>query len=135
MAKKRELTEMQTKFIEALFTEESKGKPFLAKKIAGYSDNVRTQELIDSLHEEIVEYGKRVLAANSASAVFAMLHVLENPSDAGSVVKLKAASEIMNRVGINKSDADTIKIPDSGLVILPAKKVTVEVDVDDDSEG
>ena len=128
---KRILTEMQVKFIEALFSEESMGKPHIAKKMAGYADSIQTGELIKSLSEEIIEYGKRYVAANSGRAVFGLFNVLDNPTEAGQANRLKAATEILDRAGLaKKGDNDTLKIPETGLVILPAKKVSVEVDVE-----
>lgn len=128
--KKRELTELQKNFILALFSEESKGNPVIAKRIAGYADTVRTSELVESLHDEILEYGKKYLAANSPQAIYALLDTLINPSQMGGANKLKAAQDVLDRVGVDKRKeaTDTLKIPESGLVILPAKSVKIDVD-------
>ena len=77
--KKKELSELQQAFIVALFTEESKGNPVIAKRMAGYADSVKTSELINSLYEEILEYGKKYLAANSGMAIYGLFETLLNP--------------------------------------------------------
>lgn len=131
--KKKELTELQKNFISALFSKEAKGKPKVAKAMAGYADTVSVSELIHSLHEEILEYAKKYMAANAGQAVVGLFDVLGNPGQIGGSNKLKAAQEVLDRVGLNKSkDSDnTLKIPESGLVILPAKAIRIEAVVDD----
>lgn len=128
--KTKELTELQKNFIVCLFSEESKGNPVIAKRMAGYADSVRTSELVESLYDEILEYGKKYLAANSPQAIYALLDTLINPSQMGGANKLKAAQDVLDRVGVDKRKeaTDTLKIPESGLVILPAKSVRIDVD-------
>jgi hypothetical protein len=128
--KNKDLTELQKNFIVCLFSEESKGNPVIAKRMAGYADTVKTSELVESLYDEILEYGKKYLAANSPQAIYALFDTLVNPSQMGGTNKLKAAQDVLDRVGVDKRKeaTDTLKIPESGLVILPAKSVRIDVD-------
>lgn len=126
--KKKDLTDMQKAFIDALFSEEAKGNATIAKKMAGYADSIKPSYLLSTLSDEIVEAAKKYLGANSAKAVFSILHTMENGHEAGSAVRLKAATEILSRAGVKEKDDSTLSIPESGLVILPAKKVNIKID-------
>lgn len=128
--KKRELNEMQKAFLDALFSNECAGDPVLAKKKAGYADSITTKYLIETLHEEIVDLAKKVLAANSGRAVYALINVLVDPSSAGAANQLKAAESILSRAGVKEKE-DTQVSTETGIVILPAKRVTVTVENDD----
>lgn len=128
--KKRELTERQQAFLDHLFSEETMGNAKLAKQLAGYSDNVSVAYIVDSLADEIIEKAKRSFASNASKAMFGVLSVLTDPAQAGAMNKLKAANEILNRAGIKeKPDDNTTKLPENGIVILPAKNNTIKLEV------
>jgi len=135
--KKRDLTEMQVKFLNYLFSEETKGRPQLAKKLAGYADGVNVYSLIASLKEEILERTKEAMAGSAPLAYFNLLDVLDNPSQAGAANALKAISEILNRAGVKEREADENKGPMSGIVLLPPKNGTMKIEIldDDSNEG
>ena len=127
-AGKKELTDMQKAFVEALFSDEAKGNPTIAKKMAGYADSIKSNYLLSSLSDEIIDAAKKYLGANSAKAVFAVLDTMQNGHEAGSAVRLKAATEILQRAGVKEKEDQMIGIPESGLVILPAKKINIKME-------
>jgi hypothetical protein len=137
--KKRELTELQQKFLDYLFSDEAKGKPHIAKKLAGYSDGVTTFSVVSSLKEEIIEKSKEAMAGSAPQAYFALLDVLQNPSQAGAANALKAINEILTRGGVKEREVVETEVKQSGIVLLPAKNmsITVKIDdvVEDDNEG
>lgn len=115
---------MQKAFIEALLGE-AKGNYKKAMAIAGYSENVKVSELIKSLRKEIYDAAMDALALHAPQAVFEMIGVMDDPNQAGSVVKMKAAQEVLNRAGIQQKSEDVkLNVPTGGLVILPAKRTS-----------
>lgn len=129
-SKKRELTELEQKFLDFLFSEDAQGNPTIAKELAGYSPNTSTYGILKQLSEEIRERAKQTLATYSGQAVWTLINMLgSNASDAGAMNKIKAAQEILNRAAIKENEeSNTLNVPKTGLVILPAKSVTVEHD-------
>lgn len=124
MAKERVLTENQQKFLDALFGE-AHGDPELAKKLAGYSENVRVSEIVKSLKQEIVKVSLNVFALNSVKAALEQIELLHNPTQAGALTKLKVIESILNRAGAaEKTDGVDLKIPAGGLFIMPAKEIS-----------
>jgi len=131
--KKRELTEMQEKFLDFLFSNEAKGRPHLAKKLAGYSDGVSTSSLVSSLKDEIIEKSKEAMAGTAPQAYYALLDVLDNPSQAGAANLLKAISEVLNRGGIKEKELVDEQVKQSGVVLLPAKSMNITVTINDEN--
>lgn len=124
--KKRELTELQKRFLDVLFTE-AEGNLSRAKELAGYSDNTSTSEIVASLSDEIAEQALRSLAGQSAEAMYGLLSVLRQPNQLGAANRLKAAAQILDRAGIvKKNETIDLKVPETGIVILPAKKTLKE---------
>lgn len=122
--KKKELTDLQKKFLDCLMDDEHRGNIRKAMKTAGYADTVPSSSVLKSLHEEITELAKQTIAAHSGVAVFATLDILDNPAALGAANKLNAAKSILDRAGVHKKeDTDVnLKVPTNGLVILPAKE-------------
>lgn len=127
MKKNRELTENQKAFLSALFGE-AEGDITVAKKLAGYSENVKNYEVVNSLVEEIRDLARKYLAMNAPRAAIEQVKVMLDPSQPNSNIKLKAIEGILDRVGV-KSDPSgdvNLKIPQGGLFIMPAKEVKTE---------
>jgi hypothetical protein len=121
MAKERELTEQQKIFLDQLFGD-ADGNFRVAMRAAGYSDNTTRAEIIKTLGEEIVSMANGALALQAPKAVRKFEYVLDNPNAPGNPNLLKAAAEILNRVGVQKAAGSVdLKVPSGGLVILPAK--------------
>lgn len=116
----RNLTEKQQKFLDVLF-EEARGNFVEAKKLAGYSDNVATSQIIEALEDEIAELVKKYLARSGVQAAYAMTQAMMNPTDLGVKEKMQAAKDILDRGGFKATDKVEVKT-DSPLFILPEKK-------------
>ena len=118
--KSRQLTEKQQKFLDVLF-EEARGSLVEAKKLAGYSDNQATSEIVGSLKEEILDRTNMYLAQSAPRAAMAMVGALYDPTELGIKEKMQAAKEVMDRVGIIKSEKVQVEAI-GGVMILPPKR-------------
>lgn len=116
---KRQLTEMQQKFLDVLF-EEAEGNFVTAKKLAGYSDNVATSSITNALLEEIAELTTKFLATTGVKAAWAMHEVLDEPTKLGNKEKMQAAKDLLDRAGHKPGDKLEVKA-DSPIFILPEK--------------
>jgi hypothetical protein len=123
---KRSLTDKQQAFLDVLF-EQAKGNFVEAKRLAGYSENVSTQSIVDSLEEEIYTLTKKYISQVGVKAAVAMNHVIENPTDLGNKEKMQAAKDILDRAGYKPKDKVEVETSEP-LFILPAKK-------EEDAEG
>tara|TARA_R110000796_G_scaffold13733_1_gene44229 strand:+ start:4169 stop:4537 length:369 start_codon:yes stop_codon:yes gene_type:complete len=118
---KRELTEMQQRFLDVLF-EEAEGDPIKAKKLAGYSDNVGTTSITSALTNEIAELTRKFIAQSSTKAAYAMFSVLGKDADMlGVKERISAAKDIMDRAGFVKTEKVEVTAVEP-LFILPAKR-------------
>ena len=117
---KRSLTEKQEKFLAVLF-EEAKGDPIVAKKLAGYSDNVATSSITASLADEIAELTRKFIAQSSTKAAFTMFDVMGSNNMLGAKERMAAAKDIMDRAGFVKTEKVEVSAANP-LFILPAKK-------------
>ena len=120
MAKERQLTDKQQKFLEVLF-EEARGDFVLAKRLAGYSDGTPTTEIIKALKDEVLERTNMYLARSAPRAAMAMVGALVDPTELGIKEKMSAAKEVMDRVGIIKSEKIQVE-SSGGVMILPPKR-------------
>ena len=117
MAKK--LTEQQSKFIEVLFTEAA-GDPVKARKLAGYSDNSSTKEIMDSIKEEVIQATQLYIATNAPRAAMAVVSGIVDPTELGIKEKLNAAKDLLDRAGVVKTEKMQIEAS-NGVMILPPK--------------
>jgi hypothetical protein len=121
----KSLTPLQQKFLDALFGE-AEGDPQLAKKLAGYSPDTATMHIINSMKEEIIEQAQLYLAMHSPKASKAMVDVMDDPVALGNDNKLKAAAQILDRVGIAKQEKVEVKSNTTGIFLLPPKNKNAE---------
>jgi hypothetical protein len=121
----RQLTDKQQRFLAVLFDEAS-GDMVLAKKMAGYSDATTTTEIIKGLKEEILEATQMYMARNAPKAAMAMTGALYDPTELGIRDKMSAAKELLDRVGLVKTEK--MQVEASGGVMLMPPKATVEED-------
>lgn len=120
--KKKELTQMQKDFLDALLGE-AEGNFREAMRAAGYSDNVRVSEVVRTLKDEIIERSKEAMAMHAVEAVFAMADGMRNPNALGMKNKITAAEKVMDRVGLTKKDDSGSKeATQNFIVLLPEKK-------------
>ena len=117
----RELTEQQQTFLTALFGE-AEGSPKKAGEIAGYAQN-SYPKVVKALKEEILERAEYSLALNSAKAVKGLVDALdEDGKTPGVNIRMEAAKQILDRVGLVKKDKiDITGQVAHGIFILPAK--------------
>ena len=120
----KELTEQQQKFIDALFGE-ANGSPKRAGEIAGYSP-FSYSKVVKSLKDEILERAEYSLALNSAKAVKGLVDALdEDGKTPGVNIRMEAAKQILDRVGLVKKDKIDINAQVAhGIFILPPKDAT-----------
>jgi len=124
--RKRSLTEMQQKFLDALV---DTGDFRTAMDIAGYSKTHPISSMVASLKEEITERAEHLLAYSSIKAATAMSDVLDNPTAIGTKERMAAAREILDRVGVVKRDKVDVNVQTpNGLFILPPKKTEEQSD-------
>ena len=123
----RELTVKQRVFLDVLF-EQAGGDMVQAKKIAGYADSSSTSEIIKGLKEEILEATQMYMARNAPKAAMAMTHALYDPTELGIRDKMSAAKELLDRVGLVKTEK--MQVEASGGVMLMPPKAVIEEDDD-----
>jgi hypothetical protein len=120
--KKKELTTKQEKFLSVLFN--NGGQVMAAIEEAGYSPDSRGW-LMHSVKNEIIERAKTQLAGSSVKAVNRLHEGLDADGTIPSGqmdVRMKAASEILDRAGISKRQEINIEGQVlHGVVMLPAK--------------
>ena len=116
----RKLTDKQQTFLNAL-AGAAKGDIRQAMKLAGYADTTSVTDVINTLTDEIIEIGKKMLAANSVKAAVKMVGVLDDPSALGNDRLITAAKEILDRAGLVKKEQQTEIIKADNVYILPPK--------------
>lgn len=122
----RQLTERQQKFLDALF-DEAHGDVVRAKQLAGYSDNVSTTEVIKGIKEEIMERTQLYMARNAPRAAMSLVGGMIDPTELGLRDKLNAAKDLLDRVGLVKTEKVQVEAT-NGLMILPPKDKEAEAE-------
>jgi len=118
---KRSLTDTQEKFLDVLFGE-AKGNLKKAGELAGYSDH-SYPKVVRNLKQEIISRAENYLATHSAKAATKMVDMLdEDGTTPHANIRLEAAKQILDRIGIAKKDQLDINMKAlHGIFILPAK--------------
>ena len=113
------LTDKQQTFLEALFGE-AQGDPKRAGEIAGYADY---HTPLKSLKDEIIDRAEKLLAAFAPRASMGMINALqEDGSTPGASIRMEAAKQILDRVGLAKRERVDINAKVAhGIFILPPK--------------
>ena len=122
-------TEKESKFLVALFVD-ANGHFRTAMDIAGYSKSEYPARIIKRFKEEIVERAEYVLAANAPKAVMSMVDIIDDPSALGNREKLAASKEVLDRVGLVRTEKIEHKGTPSAVVVLPP----LNKDEDEDEE-
>ena len=119
--KVKKLTEQQNTFLNALFGE-ANGIPKKAGEIAGYSEH-SYPKVVKALKNEIIERAEEVMAAYSSKATMGLVRALdEDGSTPGANIRVEAAKQILDRVGLTKKEKVDINVKSvSGIFILPPK--------------
>ena len=117
----KELTEKQTKFIDALFGE-ALGNHRLAMEIAGYSPNTTWRDVTANINEEILQASKEYLAMHAPKAAVAITGIIDDPTELGIRDKMSAAKDLLDRGGFGKVERVDLNSSGGGVFILPAKE-------------
>lgn len=115
------LTEKQQKFLDVLF-DEAGGDVVRAKELAGYSPNNSTTEIIKAIKEEVVEATQLYMARNAPRAAMSIVSGMVEPTELGMKDKLTAAKDLLDRVGLVKTEKLQVEAS-NGLMILPPKDI------------
>tara|TARA_R100000353_G_scaffold120920_1_gene86040 strand:+ start:76 stop:453 length:378 start_codon:yes stop_codon:yes gene_type:complete len=124
MKKIRELTERQKKFLEVLF-EQANGDAVQAKLLAGYSETSATSTIVSSMKDEIMEATQLYMSRNAPKAAVAMVSGVDDPTQLGIRDKMTAAKDLLDRVGLAKTEKLQVEAS-GGVMIMPPKKATVK---------
>jgi hypothetical protein len=116
----RNLTEKQQRFLDVLF-DEAGGDVVRAKQLAGYADGVSTTEVIKGIKEEIMERTQLYMARNAPRAAMSLVSGMVDPTELGLREKLSAAKDLLDRVGLVKTEKVQVEAG-NGLMILPPKE-------------
>ena len=121
-SRKKELTTKQETFLSALFN--NGGQVMAAIETAGYSPDSRGW-LMRTVKDEIIDRAKNQLAGSSGKAINRIHEGLDADGTIPSGqmdIRMKAASEILDRAGISKRQEINIEGQVlHGVVMLPAK--------------
>lgn len=112
-------TEQQNAFLAALV--ETKGNIREAIKLAGYPDRTPTRAVVEPLREQIIDLAKNLMAANAVKASLGMVDAIDSPDRVGTSNKIKAAAEILDRIGLGKEDKSVAQAPAAAVIFLPPK--------------
>tara|TARA_R110000850_G_scaffold255781_2_gene381652 strand:- start:729 stop:1112 length:384 start_codon:yes stop_codon:yes gene_type:complete len=117
-----ELTEKQKIFLSVLFGE-AQGDPRTAAEIAGYAPT-SYPKVVHGLKDQIIERAETVLAAHSPKAALSIANAIDDDgSMPGASIRMEAAKQILDRVGIIKREKIDIDAKIAhGIFILPAKE-------------
>ena len=115
----RQLTERQQKFLDVLF-DEAGGDVARAKILAGYSETSSTSDIVKSLKEEIMDATQLYMSRNAPKAAVAMVSGVDDPTQLGIRDKLSASKELLDRVGLIKTEKVQVEAS-GGVMILPPK--------------
>lgn len=118
------LTEKQQRFLDVLF-DEAGGDVVRAKELAGYSPNNSTTEIIKAIKEEVVEATQLYMARNAPRAAMSIVSGMVEPTELGMKDKLTAAKDLLDRVGLVKTEKLQVEAS-NGLMILPPKEIEKE---------
>lgn len=118
---KSKLTAKEQAFLDALFGE-AEGNAVKAKKLAGYSDNTPTRQIVEKLSALIEEETRKFISTTAPQAAFSMLQILNKPTALGNKDKMAAAKDVLDRAGMKAVEKVEISAANP-LFILPAKDV------------
>jgi len=128
-SRKKELTTKQETFLSALFN--NGGQVMAAIDTAGYSPDSRGW-LMRTVKDEIIDRAKNQLAGSSVKAINRLSEGLDADGTIPSGqmdIRMKAASEILDRAGISKRQEVNVNGQVlHGVVMLPAKDKVKVID-------
>ena len=81
-----------------------------------------TSEIVKGLKEEILEATQMYMARNAPKAAIAMTHALYDPTELGIRDKMAAAKELLDRVGLVKTEKMQVEAC-GGVMLMPPKAI------------
>ena len=118
----KSLTDQQKVFKEAMLGPAA-GDPVVAGELAGYAPGY-CYSAARLIKDELIDAAKDILVLYGIKAAFTLANALDSDSiDAQTKIKLKAAQEVLDRIGIHKAEATGIDLTGANTIILfPAKE-------------
>lgn len=137
----KSLTSQQLTFLDAL-SGDAKGNLKLAAELAGYSPKTRMVDIVAPLKDHIINVIKDILIQNGPNAAFGIVNAIIDPTVPGTQHRIKAATELLDRIGVVKPEATTDATNKPAIFILPPKGVNeikivdgnVTIDLKDDAK-
>ncbi len=118
---KKQLTDKQLAFLEALRNPENRGDMRVCKAVAGYSDASPLREIIKPIRDEVIEIAKDILAINAPKAAFAISEAVSDSTAPDMAERTKNAERILDRVGIVKGQELKVDVAISRIALIPAR--------------
>ncbi len=119
--KKKQYTELQLAFLEALKDPDNKGDLYKCKEIAGYSRTAHIALIISGLKDEIIDIAKDMLAASAVKASVAIIEGLDDPTALGIKDRANNAQAILDRVGIIRGERIQVDNAPNRIALLPRR--------------
>ena len=91
-----------------------------AKVLTGYSAPSSTSDIIKSSEEEVMDATQLYMSRNAPKAAVAMVSGVDDPTQLGIRDKLSASKELLDRVGLIKTEKVQVEAS-GGVMILPPK--------------
>lgn len=122
----KKYTDKQRDFLLAMGDISNGGDVRKCMAIAGYAPENSSNSVTTPLKDELIEISKNIIASHSIKASVKLLELLDSPATPGAKVILDASKQLLDRANVaEQENTANIKVG-SGIVILPAKGVTVE---------
>jgi hypothetical protein len=124
----KSLTSQQLAFLDALVGP-AKGNMKKAAELAGYSPKTRMVDIVTPLKDHIINAIKDILVSNGPTAAFGLVDAIIDPSQVGTQHRIKAATEILDRIGVVKPEVGNENVNKPAIFILPPKGINqIKVD-------
>lgn len=124
----RKYTEKQERFLNLLFDEKCLGDIRAAMTLAGYSKESNVHDLTNSLKDEIIERTNLFIATAAPQAAMQVISVMNKPEALGSSIRLNAAKEVLDQVGLVKKEHKEVHVKVENIVELPAKNEPITIE-------
>jgi hypothetical protein len=89
--------------------------------MAGYADSVSSRAIVNGLKDEILDATRLHLALHAPQAAMSVIDGINDPTELGIKEKLNAAKDILDRIGIVKTEKVQVEAS-GGVMLLPPKK-------------
>ena len=120
----KQLTTKQQAFLDNLPS--CNGDIALAAELAGYAKNTH-YEVVKALKSEILDIATNIMALNAPKAASKLIQIMDsNEPIPQANIRIQAAQQILDRVGLGKTDRLDVNVNSGGgLFIIPDKKEVI----------